>query len=147
MGYVLYPTTPATPLSVTSGAIGNISDNNSSTVCVVQGETSTVFFFTVDLGSSKKVRQVKLIQWYQTGGTDTGFEIMYSDSALNSGNQGTAYGSSFSSTGAAQDTTQTGNITARYWGLRRVGNFLPNTIGMGDFNLYFINNAAVLIDG
>ena len=131
--------TPSTPLVTASGTIADINDDNPVTTCEVEGILDTHFWFVMDLGSSKPVDEVRLIQWYETGAADSGFSIAYSDSTLGSGNHGTDYGATFSATQSPtkQDTTRTpGRVTARYWGLLRVGNFDPNNVGVADFNLY-----------
>lgn len=128
--------TPSTPLVVFSGSIGNINDNNPLTVCEVIGVVSTDFWFVLDIGQVREIIKVELKQWYETITGDSGYTFQYSNSMLNTGNVGTAYGASFSASTSPQDTSQTGDISARYFGLLRAGNFLGNDVGVGDFNLY-----------
>lgn len=144
MAYFRYTTaTPSSPLSTASGTAANINDNNTGTTHEVIGINPTYFWFIMDLGTSQPVNKAELMQWYETGSGDTGFQIRYSDSALNSGNTGTQYGSDMTATASPtkQDNSQTpGEITARYWGLYRTGNFVGQNVGVADFNLYGPND-------
>lgn len=148
MSYVLSSATPSTPLSVDSGSIGNISDNNVSTSCGVQGILDNYFFFTLDLLVAKRIRKIRLLQWIETGGNaDVNFHFAYSDSPLNSGNLGTNYGDAFSASNSETiDTTQTGDATARYWGLIHTGNFQPNVITVAEFQVFYKNNASFMFN-
>lgn len=138
--------TPSTPLSVGSGAIANINDNNTSTkVEVIAVNPGTTYFWVLlDLGSAKTVTKVELLQWYEVATVAaSGFSIQYSNFPLTSSNQGTAYGATFSASASPQDTSRTGSATARYWGLLRQGNFatdgpggIPANVGVADFNVY-----------
>jgi len=131
-----------TGVSLASGSIGDLDDNNTSTVVRVLGSASVNFWFTKDLGSSKEITQVDIKQSCETGGTsctggggDSGFSVRYSDSPLTSGNTGTTCDSSFSMSGTATDYPFICTATARYWGLYRNGNFEDASIIASDFNL------------
>ena len=132
------------PVTLHSGSdLNNLIDLNVATNLQVEVLTSdpVTFWWTIDLGQAVKITKIILQDWTETPGPgfDTGFSLRYSDSPLSASNLGTVYGAaSFDSTAypATQDTTQTGDVTARYWGLCRAGIFLNNGLICTEMEFY-----------
>lgn len=142
---------PSTTLTIASGTVGAINDNNTATVCVVQGTASTDNWFILDLGRERNIGSAELKNWYEETGTDTSFTIRYSNSPLGVGTVGTTYGTSFSAvaypgsqtTGQIGTANAAGTISARYWSFVRAGNFTGVNIGVADFNVYEVDASGL----
>jgi hypothetical protein len=130
------------PLFASVGAVANIIDRNTGTLLEVStpaAATQVYQWWTIDLGAPIKIRQVIVQDWYETGGSDVAFEIRYSDVPFSATDLGTPFGSSFAATvyPTTQDTTRTGEVTARYWAFTRSGLFDNlNRIGATEMELY-----------
>jgi hypothetical protein len=130
------------PCVVGSGSASSLIDRNSGTSVTFNstggsGSPANVnFWFMIDMGYATRITQAILRSWGGTG--DTAFYIRYSNSPLTTLNSGTIFGTEMTSTvlPATQTSTQTGDATARYWGLQRSGLFENQNVSCAEFELY-----------
>lgn len=130
--------TGSTSYNVSSGSISDITDNNVSTCTSLNGfgTVNNYPFYIIDLGTVKAVQQVQIVQFKDTSGGAGDFKIRYSNSPLDDSNTGTQYSTDLNVTATYQDFTRTANVSARYWGIYRPGNWTGSTFTMCDFSLY-----------
>lgn len=135
--YTRIPTgTPSTPLSVTSGSIANINDDDTGTSVSVAGVTTTTFFFLLDFGSDVNFDKISAVLLDQGSLSDSGWALRYSSSPLTSSNLGTTCGTTFTVTATPTTFDRVCSGSARYFGIERAGNWNGSTISIKDFNVY-----------
>lgn len=154
--YVPYKSGVAsTEKSIVSGAIANIGDGNLHTNVRLTGTNHTPnIWFQLDLGASVPVYKVVMEDFEEVASGDTGFYFVYSDSPLvNGGNGGAAYAATFIAPrntvswacSMVQYQADYSAIVARYWGLRRDGNFVGTSIILSNFSLFYRSNGGLMV--